>query len=132
MNPTMNRTTDLAKFVEDRVEELKGTKLQSEIAREAGYKSPNMITMIKQGNAKVAIDRVPDLSKALDVDPALLLRLALAQFYTDETVAVLTSSFKKGMLTQNETKILSAIRAASNDSDPTLTPDLEEKIQRLF
>jgi transcriptional regulator with XRE-family HTH domain len=132
MTPTMTRTTDLAKFVEDRVEELKGTKLQSEIAREAGYKSPNMITMIKQGNAKVAIDRVPDLSKALDVDPAQLLRLALAQFYTDETVAVLTSSFKKGMMTQNETKILSAIRAASNDSDPALTPDLEEKIQRLF
>jgi transcriptional regulator with XRE-family HTH domain len=129
---TPNHTIDLAKFVGDRVEELKGVKLQGEIAREAGYKSPNMITMIKQGNAKVSIDRVPDLAKALECDPAQLLRLALAQFYTDATVKVLTSMFKKGMLTENEVEILTAIREATNNSDPALTPDLNEKLQACF
>lgn len=130
MNP--NQTPDLAKFVGDRVEELKGSKLQSEIARQAGYKSPNMITMIKQGNAKVSIDRVPDLAKALEVDPARLLRLALAQFYTDATVKVLTNMFKQSMLTENETQIIGAIREATNNSDPALTPDLKEKLQACF
>jgi transcriptional regulator with XRE-family HTH domain len=130
MNP--NETSAIAKFVEDRVEELKGVKLQSEIAREAGYKSPNMITMIKQGNAKVAIDRVPELAKALDVDPSHLLRLALEQFYSNETVKLLMGVFKGGMITENETQILAALRAASNNTDPELTPVLEEKLQAVF
>ena len=69
----------LAKFVETRVLELKHKKSQVEIAEEAGLVNPNMITMIKSGSTKLPLDRVPALAKALEGDPALMLRLALEQ-----------------------------------------------------
>ena len=63
--------TALAKFVDIRLLELKHKKTQAEIAEEAGFVNPNMVTMIKQGATKLPIDRVPALAKALEVDPAL-------------------------------------------------------------
>src|SRR6056297_3865375 len=71
--------TELAKYIERRVLELKSKKSQIEIATEAGYVNPNMITMIKQGSTKVALDRVPALARALECDPAYLMRLSLEQ-----------------------------------------------------
>jgi hypothetical protein len=53
-----------------RILELKPKKNQSEIAAEAGFANPNMITLLKQGANRVPLDRVPQLAKALDSDPA--------------------------------------------------------------
>ena len=58
--------TELARYIDRRILELKAMKTQAQIAAEAGYPNPNMITMIKQGTSKVALDRVPALAKALD------------------------------------------------------------------
>lgn len=76
----------IAKLVNDRIEELKGVKSQRDIAQRAGYKNQNMITMIKQGNSKVALDRAPDLARALEVDPKEFMLLALEQFYSREFI----------------------------------------------
>ncbi|MDE4297058.1 helix-turn-helix transcriptional regulator [Phaeobacter gallaeciensis] len=76
----------IAKLVGDRVEELKGVKSQRDIASEAGYKNQNMITMIKQGTSKVALDRAPKLARALEVDPRQFMLLALEQFYTTQFI----------------------------------------------
>jgi hypothetical protein len=51
--------TRLAQYVERRVLELKPRKMQGEIAAQAGFINPNVITMIKQGKTKAALDRVP-------------------------------------------------------------------------
>ncbi|WP_328799879.1 hypothetical protein [Pseudoroseicyclus tamaricis] len=69
----------LAKFLTIRVLELRPKKSQAEIARDAGFVNANMVTMIKQGSAKLALDRVPMLAAALEVDPRYLFRLALEQ-----------------------------------------------------
>ena len=71
--------TPLAKFVDARVLELKYKKTQGEIAEEAGFVNANMMSMVKKGTTKLPLDRVPALAKALECDPALLLRLALEQ-----------------------------------------------------
>ena len=71
--------TRLAKYIDQRVLELKPRKTQAEIAEEAGFVNPNMIAMLKSGASKVPLDRVPALATALDCDPAWLLRLALEQ-----------------------------------------------------
>jgi len=55
-------------------------KIQREIALEAGYDHPNIISMFKMGNTKVPIEAVPGLAKALDEDPAVLLRLVLFEY----------------------------------------------------
>ena len=49
----------LAKFVERRILALSGTKAQKEIAREAGFTNANMLSMIKSGDTKLALDPVP-------------------------------------------------------------------------
>lgn len=76
----------IAKLVGQRVEELKGVKSQKDIAERATYKNQNMITMIKQGSSKVALDKAPDLARALEVDPKEFMLLALEQFYSPKVV----------------------------------------------
>ncbi|WP_366846872.1 hypothetical protein [Pseudophaeobacter sp.] len=50
--------TPLAQYIERRVLELKPKKSQGEIASEVGFPNPNMVTMIKNGTSKLALDRV--------------------------------------------------------------------------
>jgi plasmid maintenance system antidote protein VapI len=59
---------------------VRSSKTQREIALEIGYERPNIITMFKQGRTKVPIEVVPRLAKALDEDPAFLLRMALREY----------------------------------------------------
>ena len=67
----------LAVYLDKRILELKYKKTQREIAVAAGFVSVNILTMIKQGNSKLAMDRVATLAAALEIDPKYLLRLAL-------------------------------------------------------
>ena len=76
-NPYQNTAT--AKLISDRVRDLSHRKTQAEIASEAGFANANMMTFLKNGRNKVPLDRVPSLAKALEVDPAYLMRLALDQ-----------------------------------------------------
>ena len=75
--------TRLAKFIQKRVADLRLRKSQIEIAIEAGFVSRNMITMLKTGASKLPLDRVPSLARALECDPAYLLRLTLEQVEGD-------------------------------------------------
>lgn len=51
-----HQDTQLAKYVEHRILELRSRKTQVEIAAMAGFVNPNMITMIKQGNRNMALE----------------------------------------------------------------------------
>lgn len=123
--------TRLAKFVETRVLELKHKKSQAEIAEEAGFISPNMVTMIKKGATKLPIDRVPAVAKALECDPALLLRLALEQ---GECATAATAIFEiiGPPVTRNELVWITEIREASGDTDPRLTSRASAAIRGIF
>jgi len=112
--------TRLAGFVAQRISELSGRKTQSEIASEAGFANSNMISMIKTGATKLALDRVPQLSKALECDPAFLLRMALEQSL-GATAAKSVHDIFGTPLTRNEIEWISELRDASGDTDPRLT-----------
>lgn len=131
MNRKPYADTPMARFVERRVLELKPKKSQAEIAAEAGYVSPNMITMIKQGASKVALDRVPALSKALECDPAYLMRLALEQAVGRTAAAAVIEVFGEPV-TSNERAWIDAIRDASGDSDPRLTGRAQAAVRGIF
>ena len=60
--------TRLAQFLELRILHMKPKKTQAEIAAEAGLRSLNFLTMLKNGTSKVPLDRVPALAKALEAD----------------------------------------------------------------
>ena len=58
-------------------------KTQSQIAKDAGFVNPNIITMIKQGRTKLPVERIPALSKALSVDMGEMVALAMSEYYPE-------------------------------------------------
>jgi transcriptional regulator with XRE-family HTH domain len=123
--------TRLAQYVERRILELKPRKTQSEIAAQAGFINPNVITMIKQGKTKAALDRIPALARALECDPAYLMRLALEQAVGQTAAAAVTEIFGTPV-TANERGWIEAIREASDNSDPRLTSRSQAAINAIF
>ena len=123
--------TPLSKFLEARVLELKFEKTQGEIAEEAGFISPNMLSMLKKGSTKLPIDRVPALAKALECDPALLLRLALEQS-EGSTAATAIYDILGRPVTKNEMTWITVIREASGDTDPRLTSRAAAALRAVF
>jgi transcriptional regulator with XRE-family HTH domain len=123
--------TELAKYVDRRVLELKSKKTQAEIAARAGYVNQNLITMIKQSRSKVALDRIPALAGALECDAAYLTRLALEQAIGGTAAAMPIEVFGDPV-TANEQAWLRAIRSASGDTDPRLTTRSQAALRAIF
>ena len=92
-------------------------KTQLQIARECGFPTPNIITMLKQGHTKLPLAKVGAVAKALDVDPAYLLRLALREYLPD-TYSAIEDVLSPSMLTENEKDIVNALRRATLYTDP--------------
>ena len=49
----------IAKYIDKKIDELKGVKTQREIAAEIGYEMPNIISMFKRGESRVPLDKIP-------------------------------------------------------------------------
>jgi transcriptional regulator with XRE-family HTH domain len=131
MTKRPHENTRLAKYVERRVLELKPLKSQLQIANEAGFVNPNMVTMIKKGSSKVAIDRVPSMAKALDCDAAYLMRLAMEQAEGDSAARAILEIFGTPV-TANELGWIEAIRELSDHSDPRLTTRSRAALRAMF
>lgn len=123
--------TELSEFVAHRVAELRPRKTQSEIASEAGFINPNVLSMIKSGATKLPLDRVVDLARALECDPARLFRLALLQSGHETTRAVVEQVFGTPV-SRNEIGWLMAIREAASETDPALTTRARAAIRGIF
>jgi hypothetical protein len=124
------KDTGMARFLAKRVDELSPQKCQREIAGDAGYDKPNILSMFKRGETKVPLDKVPALARALDVDPAHLLRLAIEQ-QMPEVVKIIDDIFGN-TVSVNEFKIVDAIRKASNDANPKATTAQLHAIGEIF
>lgn len=99
-------------------------KQQLDIAREAGFNKPNIITMIKQGKTKLPMAKVGTMAKALGVDAAYLFQLTMQEYEPDTWEALKDFVFKTPLLTQNEIEIIETIRQ-SNVPNPKLRTDAE-------
>lgn len=104
----------VAEFIADRLATI--DKTQREVAEACGFETPNIITMFKQGKTKVPLDRIGPLAKALDVDPAHLLRLALQQ-YLPETWSSIEDILHSTILTANELELVRKYRQVTGDAD---------------
>ncbi|WP_297478256.1 helix-turn-helix transcriptional regulator [Ferrovum sp.] len=113
MKKFATRTTAKAKTVAEYVSSqisLCG-KMQREIAEEAGFENPNVITMIKQGRTKIPLEKVGKLAKALSIDPIFLFKMTLAE-YQPVTMEAINSMFDQEPLTENELEIIRIVRSA--------------------
>jgi len=123
--------TKLVSFLEKRVAELKTRKTQVAIATEAGFRQPNMLAMVKNGSARLPLDRVQGLALALECDPAFLFRLTLEQMAGESSVSTVEEMFGT-ILTHNEMTWISEIRQASGDTDPCLTDQARTVVSGMF
>ena len=128
-NPYQN--TPAARLIADRIRDLSHRKTQGEIASEVGFPNANMMTLLKQGRNKVPIDRVPSLAKALEIDPALLMRLALDQAVGATAAKAITDIFGSPV-TENERGWLDEIHDASDNQDPRLTARARVALRGIF
>ena len=96
-------------------------KNQREIAEEIGFPKPNIISMMKKGDTKIPIERIPALAKACLVDPIHLLKLAMEEYHP-EIWDVLVKAFGEP-LTSNEEDMVGAYRIATIDDDIEITFD---------
>ena len=128
-NPFQNTAT--ARLIADRVRDLSHRKTQAEIASEAGFANANMLSMLKSGKNKVPLDRVPSLAKALEVDPAYLMRLALDQAVGATAAKAITEIFGTPV-TANEKAWLDELRDASGNSDPRITARGRSTLRGIF
>ncbi len=77
--PTKSTTSPTADFLA-RAIEFSG-RTNREIAEEAGFAKPNIISMLAQGQTKIPINRIPALARACHVDPVHMLRLAMSEYH---------------------------------------------------
>lgn len=105
-------------------------KSQAQIAEEIGYPKGNIIAMFKMGVTKVPLNKVGPLAKALDTDPADLVRLALATYYPDTYETV--KKHLGELVSKNEVEILRTIREAACDGDPKMGSDQMDALISLF
>lgn len=128
-NPFQN--TPAARLIADRVRDLSHRKTQAEIAAEAGFTNANMMSLLKSGKNKVPLDRVPSLAKSLEMDPALLMRLALDQAVGVTAAKAITDIFGSPV-TENERGWLAELRDVSDNTDPRLTARSRAALRGIF
>lgn len=89
---------------------------QLDIAKEAGFEAPNVVTMIKQGKTKVPLDKIGKMAKALGVDPIFLFSMCMKEYMPDTWTSI-EALLKQPALTSNEIDLLEIVRSA-NPFDP--------------
>jgi len=126
-----NANTEIAKFIDGRIDQLKGRKSQKDVAVQAGFTNVNFLSMIKSGAAKVPFDRVPGLAKALECDPARLFLLALEQYYESSALVAIKQIFGT-VVSDNEVSWIEALRKASDNTDPPITAKRAKILRAIF
>ena len=122
----------LARYLDKRIDELRGFKTQREIAAEIGYKRPNIVSMLKTGETKVPLDKLPAFARALEADPVHLFRLGMIDLWP-ELAAVIDDIFGRQMATKNEVAIfLAKWRAATVDMDPAPNARIEAAVDEML
>lgn len=102
----------------------------AQIAREAGFSAPNVISMMRLGNMKVPIDRIPAIALACGVNERYFLRIAL-QEYQPEVWEVLKSSFGE-ILTEAEQDLLTTFRIIDQDGEIEVDAVMVQALLALF
>ncbi len=114
INKQVPKTLTVAEFLADRIATI--DKTQREIAEACGFDNPNIITMFKNGSTKLPVNRIAPLAKALDVDPAHLLRLVMLEYMPDTWEAI-ENIMQSTVLTSNELQLVRAFREVTGQGD---------------
>ncbi|MBB5221652.1 hypothetical protein HNP73_001588 [Amaricoccus macauensis] len=101
-------------------------RTQREIAEEIGYQKSNIISMMRAGQTKVPIEKIPPMAKALGVDPVLFVRIAL-QEYLPTVWETMSTTFGEN-ITEQERRFLEILREADPNGEIAIDTTLKVKI----
>jgi hypothetical protein len=122
----------LARYLTKRIYELRNVMTQRQIALAAGFARPNIISMFKTGETKVPLDRIVPLARALDADPAHLLRLAMIDQWPD-LAKVIDDVHGKQLASKNEVDIfLTKWRASSRNMNPAPSAQIDAAVDAML
>lgn len=105
----MKTKADVANYISRSIS-LSG-KSNIQIAAEAGFPHPNVISMIKKGKTLMPMARIPGLAKAMHTDPKILLDGCLA-VYQPEIHKVISNIAPSALISRGELSIIRALRHA--------------------
>jgi transcriptional regulator with XRE-family HTH domain len=103
----MTKKEELALFIASKIKASRRT--QREIARDAGIPNSNFLSMIKTGDAKIPMSRVPSLADALGVPRAELLRRVLEADHA-QVLEVLDAILSEMPVAEDEIALMRAYR----------------------
>lgn len=113
-------------IVADRATELKlQGKAQKEIAYIAGFQNANVIAMIKSGSTKIALERAPDLEKALELPKGALGRQLLLEELGSDLYDYVRDVLDAG-LSYQEREIIKAVREVKS------APKFDDRAKRVL
>lgn len=107
----------VVKLISRSIEDLAPQKTQTELAKEMGFRKPNMLSMIKTGRADVPFHKIPEIAQVLGIDPALLLRLHLKDQWP--SFGRVVDRIFGGILTKNEKEWLILFQEIRVEAPPT-------------
>ena len=102
-----------ANFLSQAIE--KSGLTQREISERAGFAKPNILSMMKRGETKVPIERIPALAEACGANARDFLRVAMQEYHPD-VWRVLGEVFDP-QLTRRELDIIKMLNMADPDSE---------------
>ncbi len=105
-------------------------KTQREIAKAAGFAHPNALSMMKTGETKVPISRIPALAAALDVDTKRFLWIAMQEYHPE--IRVTLEEFVNPCMSPIEEEIIAAYHFALADQDIPWTDELKRALISVF
>jgi transcriptional regulator with XRE-family HTH domain len=120
-------SSNTAKLIATALKGLEGRKNQLQVAKEAGFPHPNMLSMIKNGKSRLPLQKVPALAEALEIDPALLFRSALSEIWPGYERVVLR--IFGDVLTLEEREMIAFMRHVCDGKVPQLDYRLEKAIK---
>lgn len=85
-----------------------------ELANALGYEKGVVVQLMKQGSMRLPINKVHALASALELEPADVLRLSLAE-HSPEMLAVIENAFNPLKLTQAERGLVMHLRDLAGD-----------------
>jgi transcriptional regulator with XRE-family HTH domain len=113
-----------------RVEMEHSTLTQKEVSEFVGFKTPNLVTMIKQGSTKLPVDKIPKFAKILEIDPVRLFKMAFMEYDEPGYNAIVEVMGEPVTKTEREVlKLLERIAPSNDIESPMEIKGYLEKIE---
>lgn len=81
MEPTTNPREPLASLIDRHL--AASDKTLHRIAKECGFPMPNVLSMIRKGQTKVPLTRIPALARSLGLDERALFEIAAREYQSE-------------------------------------------------